>query len=168
MTGQRRCSQTMNCCWDFWGNSRVYKVVLKGPRLLLLEPFTLYVCVWTNAGLGCSLSKHAFDMQEMVAPVSNREMVLLLLIVTGKFAAYFMFLNLTLIILSACDSQSESEEESRLLSGLLESWGSLMFSGSDLVVLDVCVWPIIPSIWFDFCCLLRWSFPNIFSWCMIV
>ena len=83
------------------------------------------------------MSKHAFDMQEMVAPVSNREMVLLLLIVTGKFAAYFLLLNLTSIILSAHDSHSESEEESQLLSGLSESCGSLISSGSDFMFLDV-------------------------------
>ena len=76
-------------------------------------------------------------MQEMVAPVSNREMVLMWLIAIGKFAAYFILLNLTSIILSAHDSLSKSEEESMLLSGLLESCGSLS-SGSDLVVLGVC------------------------------
>ena len=59
-------------------------------------------------------------MQEMMAPVSNRERVLLLLIVTGKFAAYFILLNLTSMIPLACASQSESDEESVLLSGLLD------------------------------------------------
>ena len=78
-------------------------------------------------------------MQEMVAPVSNREMVLLLLIVTGKFAVFFILLYLTSIISSAHDSHSESDEESRLLSGLLESCGPLMSSGSDFVVWDACV-----------------------------
>ena len=75
----------------------------------------------------------------MGAPVSNREMVLLVLIMTGKFAAYFILLSLTSIILSVCDSHSESDEESRLLSGLLESWGSLISSASDFVFLDACV-----------------------------
>ena len=70
-------------------------------------------------------------------------MVLFLLIVTGKFAAYFILLNLTSIISSACDSPSESDEESRLLSGLSESWGPLISSGSDFVFLDVHVCPII-------------------------
>ena len=65
-----------------------------------------------------SLSKHAFDMQEMVAPVSNKDMVLFLLIVTGKSAAYFVLLNLTSIISSACASHSESEEELSILSEL--------------------------------------------------
>ena len=74
-------------------------------------------------------------MQEMVASVSNREIVLLLLIVTGKFEAYFMLLNLTSIISSAHESYSESEEESMLLSRLSEPWGSLS-SGSDVVFLD--------------------------------
>ena len=76
-------------------------------------------------------------MQKMVAPVSNREMVLLLLIVTGKFAACFILFILTSIISLACDSHSESDEESRLLSRLSESWWSLS-SGSDLVFLDAC------------------------------
>ena len=52
----------------------------------------------------------------MVAPVSNTEMILLLLIVTGKFAEYFKMCNLTSIISSAHDSYSESEEDSVLLS----------------------------------------------------
>ena len=73
----------------------------------------------------------------MVAPVSNREMVLLLLSVTGKFAAYFKLLRLTSIISLAYDSHSESEEESMLLTRLSESCGSLS-SGSGLVVLGVC------------------------------
>ena len=59
----------------------VHVVILTGPRLLPLAPFTLYVCVCTNAGLGCSLSKHVFDIQEILDPVSNIEMVLILLIV---------------------------------------------------------------------------------------
>ena len=75
-------------------------------------------------------------MPEMVAPVSNREMVLMLLIVTGKFAAYFILLNLTSIISSADDSHTESDEESSLLSRLSESRGSLISSGSGLVFLD--------------------------------
>ena len=101
----------------------------------------MWVC--TNVGFGCSLSKHAFDTQEIVAPVSNREILLFLLIVTGKFAAYFMLLNLTSIILSAHDSHSESDEEFKLLSGPSESWESLISSGSDFVFLDACVSLII-------------------------
>ena len=76
-------------------------------------------------GFGCSLLKHAFDIQEIVAPVSNRGMVLFLLIVTGKFAAYVMLLNLILIFSSVYYSHCESNEDTRLLSGLLESWGVL-------------------------------------------
>ena len=95
-------------------------VILIGPRLLPLAQFTLYIFVCTNVGLGCSLSKHTFDIQEIVAPVSNREMMFFLLIVTGKFAAYFILLSLTSVIKSACISHSESDEESRLLSGLSE------------------------------------------------
>ena len=93
------------------------------------------------------LSKHTFDIQEIVAPVSNREMVLFLLIVTGKFTAYFILLNLTSIIASAHDSHSESDEESRLLSGLLEAWEYLTSSCSAFVFLDVHVCPIILLTW---------------------
>ena len=87
--------------------------------------------------------KHAFDIQEIVAPVSNREMVLFLLIVTGNFAEYFILPNLTSIISSAHDSHSESGEVSRLLSGLIESCGSVISSGSDFVFLDAHACPII-------------------------
>ena len=104
-----------------------------------LTPFTLYVCVCISVGLGSSLSEHAFDIQEMVAPVSNKDMVLFLLTVTGKFAAYFISLNLTSIILSTHDSHFECKEESSILSELSESWCSLLFLGSDGVLLDVCV-----------------------------
>ena len=88
-------------------------------------PFTLYVCVCTNAGLGSSLSKHAFDIQEMVAHVSNRDMVLFLLILTGKVTAYFILLDFTAKILYVYDSHSESKDESRILSELSESQCSL-------------------------------------------
>ena len=71
------------------------------------------MCVCTNVGFGCILSKYAFDIQDMVAPVSNKEMVLFLLTVTGKFAIYFMLLNFTSIISSAHYSHSESDEESK-------------------------------------------------------
>ena len=98
----------MNCCWNFLGNSRVHVVVPWRPRLLPLAPFTLYVC--GSVGLGSSLSKHAFDIQEMVVPVSNKDMVLFLLIVTVRFTAYFVLFNLTSIISSSHDSHSESEE----------------------------------------------------------
>ena len=57
--------------------------------MLPLAPFTLYVCVCVNVGLGSSLSKHAFDIEEMVAPVSNKDIVLLVLIVTGKICGIF-------------------------------------------------------------------------------
>ena len=85
-------------------------------------------------GLVVICQKILFDIQEMIAPVSNREMVLLSLIVTGKFVAHFILLNLTSIISSAHNSHSGSEEESMLLSGLWESCGYLS-SGSDLLVL---------------------------------
>ena len=146
MIGQRRCSQTMNCCWIFLENSRLHVVVPRGPRLLPLAPFTFYTCVCTNNGLGLNLSKYAFDIQEMVAYVLNREMVLLLLIVMWKFVAYFIFLNLTSMISSTCNSHPESEEESMILSRLSESCGSLS-SCSILVVLSVHIWPIISFTW---------------------
>ena len=84
------------------------------------------------------MSKHAFDTQEMVAPVSNKDIVLLLLTVTGIFTA-FLLLNITSIILFSFDSHSESKEESGMLSELSESWCSLLISDSEKVLLDVCV-----------------------------
>ena len=109
MAGWRRCLQTMNCYWNFLENLRVHVVIPRQPKLLLLAPFTLHVCICTNATLDCSLSKHALDIQKMVAPVSNRERVLFLLIMTRNFAAYFILLSLILIISTAHDSHSESE-----------------------------------------------------------
>ena len=69
---------------NFLGNSRVHVVVPGELRLLQSAPFTLSVCVCINVSLGSSLSKHAFDMQEMVSPVSNKDMVLFLLIELGN------------------------------------------------------------------------------------
>ena len=66
--------------------------------------------------------------------------------VTGKLVAYFMLLSVTSIILSVHDSHSESDEESKLLSGLSDSWLSLVSSGSDFM-LDVCVCPVISLAW---------------------
>ena len=54
----------------------------------------------------------------MVAPVSNKDIVLLLLIVTGKFVAYFVMLKLTSIISFSHDSYSKSKKEMSLLSEL--------------------------------------------------
>ena len=88
----------MNCCWNFLGNSRVQVVVPRGLRLLPSASLTLYICVCGDVGLGSILSKHVFDIQEMAEPVSNKNIVLLLLIVTGKFAAYFVLLTLYSII----------------------------------------------------------------------
>ena len=34
-----------------------------------------FVCVCFSVGLGSSFSKHALDMQEMVAPVPNKDIV---------------------------------------------------------------------------------------------
>ena len=131
---------------------------------------TLYAFVCTKVGLGCSLSKHALDIHEIAAPLSNRDIVLFLLIVTRKFVAYFMLLNLTSIISSVHDSQSD--EESRLLSGLSESWGSLISSGSDLVFLYVHVCPVILLTWVVgftyFACGFVWLKWSIISYAGIV
>ena len=51
-------------------------VIPIGPRLFLLAPFTMYIFAYTNVGLGCSLSKHALDIHEIVAPVSKRYSVI--------------------------------------------------------------------------------------------
>ena len=76
-------------------------------------------------------------------PVSNKDIVLLLFIVTGTFVAYFVLLNLTSIILFSCNSHSDSQEELSMLSELSESWCSLLFLASEGVFLDVCVELII-------------------------
>ena len=90
------------------------------PRLFPSAPFSLYIFVCTKCGLGCSLLKHNLDIHEIVAPVSNRDIVMFLLMVTGKFMAYFILLSVTSIISSVHDSHSESDEESKFLSGLLK------------------------------------------------
>ena len=79
----------------------------------------MWVCV--SLGLGSTLSKHAFDIQEMVVPESNRHIVSLSLIVTGKSVVYFVLLNLTSVSLFSLDSHSESEDESSMLSEQSES-----------------------------------------------
>ena len=48
-------------------------IVPRGLRLLLSAPFALYVCVSASGVLGSSLSNHAFDMQEIMALVSNKD-----------------------------------------------------------------------------------------------
>ena len=141
--GQSRCSQSMNCSWNFLGNLKVQVVVLRGSRLLSLAPLTLYVYVCVNVGFGSSLSKHVFDIQEMVAPVSNKDMILLLVTVTGKFATYFVVLNFTSLISFSFVSHSESKEESSMLLWVSESWFSLLFSSSEMGLLDVCVEVVI-------------------------
>ena len=145
----------MNCCLNFLGNSRVHVVLSIGPRLFPSAPLILYIFVCTNVGLGYSLSKHAFNIHKIVTSVSNRDIVLFLLIVTGKFMAYFMLLNMTSIILSVCDSHSESDKESILLSGLSELWGSLVSSGSQIVHLVVHVCLVISLTWSLGLCVLH-------------
>ena len=83
----------------------------RGLRLLPLAPLTLYVYVCISLSLGSNLSKHVFNIQGMVVPVSNKDIASLLLIVTGKFVAYFVLPNLTSVILFSLDSHSESKEE---------------------------------------------------------
>ena len=136
IAGQSKCSQTMNCCWNFLGNSRIHIVVPRGPRLLPSAPFTLYVCICTNTGLGSSLSKHAFWHTGNGSSNVEQRFGVIFVNLTGKFVAYLILLNLTSIIWSVCDSHSESEEESGILSGLSESRFSLISSGSDIVLLD--------------------------------
>ena len=96
--GQSKCLHTMNCGWNLLGYSIVQVTVPRRLRLLPSAPLTLCICVCVNVGLGSSLSKHVFDIQEMVTPISNRDAVLLLLTVTRKFAAHFVLLNLTSMI----------------------------------------------------------------------
>ena len=72
--------------------------VTRGPRLLPSAPFTLYECFVINWGLGSNLSKHVSDMQEIVAPVLNKDIIWLLLTLTGKLATYLLLLSLTSII----------------------------------------------------------------------
>ena len=115
--------------------------------------FCIYFC--TNICLGCSLSKKVFDIHEIVAPASNRDIVLFIFIATGKSVAYFMLLNLISIISSVCDSLSEFNEESRLLSGLLESLGSLISFKFQFCVLDVHACPIISLTWWLVLCELH-------------
>ena len=73
--GQSKCSHIINFYWIFLGNSRVQVAVPRGPKQLPSAPLTLYVHCVINGGLGSSLSKHAFDMQEIVAPVLNNDTV---------------------------------------------------------------------------------------------
>ena len=65
-------------------------------------------------------------------PVLIKDIVTLLLIVTGKFVEYIALHNFTLIISFSLDSHSESKEESSMLSGLSEL--VLLFSGCASVV----------------------------------
>ena len=68
---------------EFPGRFESTDCCAKGTKTVAITPLTLYVCVCVSYGLGSSLSKHAFHIQEMVAPVSNKDVVSLLLIVTG-------------------------------------------------------------------------------------
>ena len=63
-------------------------VIPSRPRLFQLAQFTLFVFVLTNLDLGCSLPRHDLEIHERVAPASNRDIVLFLLMVTGKFMSY--------------------------------------------------------------------------------
>ena len=101
----------MNHCWNFLGNAKVQVDVPRGPRLLPSAPFTLYVYCVNKGGLGFSLSKQVFDMQDIVLPVSNKNTVWLLLTLTGKLAAYLLSLSFTSIISWFCNIHSQSEAE---------------------------------------------------------
>ena len=106
---------------EFLGKYQGTGSCAKGTETLAIST-TDFVCVCLSVGLGPSFSKHAFDIQEMVAPMSNKDIGSLLLIVTGKFAVYFVLLNLTSIISFSHDSHFESKEELSMLSELSESW----------------------------------------------
>ena len=110
----------------------------KGTETFAIGTIDFYVCVCVNVGLGSSLSKHVSDIQEIIVPVSNKDIVLLLTVIR-KGAVYFVLFNLTSIILFSFDSHSESKEESSMLSELSESWCSLLVSGSERVLLDISV-----------------------------
>ena len=96
---------------EFWGEFQSTDSCAKGTETVAISTFTLYLYVSFSVGLGFSLSKDASDIQEIVAPVSNKGIVLLLLIVAVKVVAYFVLLNLTSIISFSYDSHSESKEE---------------------------------------------------------
>ena len=115
------------------GNSRV-QVAPREPKLFLSEPFTLYVCCVIKGGLGSNLSKHDLDMKDVVALVSNRDTVWLLLTLTGKLTAYLLSLSFISIILWFCASHLESEAQSKMWSEL----SMLVLFGVSLGVVDVC------------------------------
>ena len=113
-------------------------VVPRGPRLLPSAPFTLYVNLVMNGGLGSNLSKHTFYMQGTVAPISIKDTIWLLLTLTGKLAAYLLSLSLTYIISCSLDSHLESKAGSVVLSELSLS--------------------VLPRIFISFCCyVLRYT-----------
>ena len=58
---------------------------------------------------------------------------------TRGFAAYFVLLNLTSIILFSFDRHSQSEEKLNMLSELSKLWCSLLISDPERVLSDVCV-----------------------------
>ena len=60
--------------------------VPRGLRLLPSVRFTLYGWFVINRGLESNLSEHAFYMQEIMAPVLNKDTVWFLLTLTGKLA----------------------------------------------------------------------------------
>ena len=93
----------------------------KGTETVAISIITLYIYVNDSVGLGSSFSKHAFDIKEMVMHMSNKDTVLLLLILTRKCVAYFVLLNLISIILFSHDSHSKSDKELSMLSELSES-----------------------------------------------
>ena len=125
--------------------------VPRGPRLLSSAPFTQYRYVVTNRSLGSSMSKHAFDMQEIMAPVLNKDIIWLLLTLTAKLAAYLLLLSLTFIILCSWDRHPESEAEPTLLSELSIS----LLSGVSSVLVCVSLGEQVSEV-FLFTSSLRW------------
>ena len=88
-------------------------------------------------------------MQDFVVPISNKDTVSLLLILTGKLAAYLLSLSFTFIILYSCDSRLESEAESKMQSELSMSVFTGLLSGSVVTCWGVQVLEVIS---FTCCC----------------
>ena len=141
----------------------------KGTWAVAIHTIDSILCFVTSGGLGSSLSKHAFDMQDIVAPVSNNDFVWLLLTLTGKLAAYLLLLSLTSIISRSLDSYSESEAESKLISELSTSVSHIVLSLSVGIIWRLLVSEVISLTlsfwWCVLClCLLVWSMLTVCCW----
>ena len=63
---------------EFLGEFQSTGSCVKGTKTVAVS-IIYFVCVSFSIGLGSSLSKHAFEIQEIVVPVSKKDIVLLLL-----------------------------------------------------------------------------------------